>query len=162
MFQFWNCTLFCLDRYSYYQPVYHQHSAFTQNWQFKKHKPSLYIQGRIHMYKNILSWSISWYIQKTVHSQFSTRKTISNQHYATVQSCYLTKKVANHQMSLQSIYHLQIPGASVRLKESISSYFEAYTKAHNCIYMKKFWIIIIIFFQYKRDIASINKCTTTK
>lgn len=68
-------------------------------------------------------------------------------------------------MSLQSIYHRQIPGASVRLKESISSYFEAYTKAHNCIYMKKFWIIyllIYLFFQYKRDIASINKCTTTK
>lgn len=43
----------------------------------------------------------------------------------------LLTKVANHQTSLQSIYHRQIPGASVRLKESISSYFEAYTKAHN-------------------------------
>lgn len=35
--------------------------------------------------------------------------------------------------SLRGIYHRQIPGASVRLKESISSYFEAYTKPHNCI-----------------------------
>lgn len=34
---------------------------------------------------------------------------------------------------LKIIHHRQIPGASVLLKASISSYFEVYTKPHNCI-----------------------------
>lgn len=37
---------------------------------------------------------------------------------------------------LKIVHQRQIPGASVLLKASISSYFEVYTKPHNCITMK--------------------------
>ena len=60
-------------------------------------------------------------------------------------------------MSLQSIYHRQIPGASVWLRESISSYFEACTNAHNCI---TWWSYGLCFFQYNE--IYVNKITTTK
>ena len=142
MFQFWDCTLFCLDHYQYYQPVYHQHSPFTQNWQFKKTQ-ALFVYTGANTYVQKYT-ELEHILVYTKDPPLSVLNYEDNQHHATVLSCSLTKKVAKYQTGLQSIYHRQIPGASVRLKESISSYFEAYTKAHNCIYMKKLWIIIIV------------------